>query len=145
MEREPRRKSRFFPGLVLGFFVGALAAALAPSWWRSQVPDALFPGGSMEGVVLAKSGENGKLLLKLETGEGVLLATFTERVEEIDLLVEEGDRIALRVSRYQPFLIDPRLVRVGKAESFEEAPAPATTTTTETTTTTTPTTTAPSR
>ncbi|MGH9322003.1 MAG: hypothetical protein ACRD21_01045 [Vicinamibacteria bacterium] len=138
MERDPRRKGRFFPGLVVGFFFGALAVALAPSWWRSQVPDALFPGGSMEGVVLAKSGENGKLLLKLETGEGSLLATFTERVDEIDLLIEKGDRITLRVARYQPFLIDPRLARVSKAESFEEAPATATTTETTTTTTTTP-------
>jgi hypothetical protein len=77
----------------------------------------------------------GRLLLKLETSGGVLLATFTERVEEIDLLVEVRDQVTLRVTRYQPFLTDPRLDRVVKPEVAPPAPAATTTTTTETTTT----------
>lgn len=124
MPSEPKRRSRFFLGFFFGLLAGAIASAVAPSWWQSLVPDALFPGGAMESVVLGKSREEGRLLLKLETSGGVLLATFTGRVEEIDLLVEVGDRVTLRVSRYQPFLTDPKLDRVVKPE----APAPETTT-----------------
>jgi hypothetical protein len=142
MPQEPRRRSRFFPGFILGLLAGAIAAVAAPSWWQALVPDALFPGGSTESVVLGKSREEGRVLLKLETGGGVLLATFTERIEEIDLLVEKGDRVTLRVAQYQPFLTDPRLDRVVKPEAA--APPPPSITTTTTTTTETTTTAAPS-
>jgi hypothetical protein len=137
MPQEPKRRSRFFPGFLLGLIAGAIGAVVAPSWWQGLVPDALFPGGSMESVVLGKSREEGRLLLKLETVGGVLLATFTERVEEIELLVEPGDRVTLRVARYQPFLTDPRLDRVVKPEVMREPPE-TTTTSTEPTTTTAP-------
>jgi hypothetical protein len=132
MPGEPKRKSRFLPGLIFGFIIGAVAAVVSPSWWQSLVPDDLFPGGAMESEVLDKSREEGRLLLKLDTEGGVLLATFTERVEEIDLLVEKGDRVTLRAARYEPFLTDPRLDRVIKPEA---ASLPATSTTTSTTTT----------
>jgi hypothetical protein len=117
---------------------GAIGVIVAPSWWQSLVPDALFPGGAMESVVLGKSQEEGRLLLKLGTAGGVLLATFTERVEEIDLLVEEGDQVTLRVAQYQPFLTDPKLDRVVKPEVVSKPPESTTTTTTEPTTTTAP-------
>ncbi len=121
MPSEPKRKSRFFPGLILGFIAGAVAAVVAPSWWQSLVPDALFPGGAMQSRVLGKSREEGRLLLKLETDGGVLLATFTQKVEEIDLLVDKGDAVTLRAERYEPFLTDPRLDRVTKSEYGESA------------------------
>jgi hypothetical protein len=132
MPSEPKRRGRFLPGVLFGFLAGAVAVAVAPSWWRSLVPDALFPGGAMDSKVLGKSREDGRLLLKLETGGGVLLATFTERVEEIDLLVDTGDRVTLRAARYEPFLTDPRVDRVTKPEAI---PLPSTTTTPQTTTT----------
>jgi len=140
MPPEQKRRSRFFLGFIVGLISGVIAAVVAPSWWQTLVPDALLPGGSMEGVVLGKSREEGRLLLKLETGGGVLLSTFTERVEEIDLLVEKGDHVTLRIAEYQPFLTDPRLDRVVKPEV--SSPPPEVTTTIETTPTTT---TAPSQ
>ncbi len=88
----------------------------------------------MESLVLGKSREEGRLLLKLGTEGGVLLATFTEKVEEIDLLVEAGDQVTLRVAQYQPFLTDPGLDRVVKPETSGRLPETSTTTT-ETTTT----------
>jgi hypothetical protein len=112
-----KRKSRFFPGFVLGLVLGTVGAVLAPSWWESVIPDSLFPQGTVSGLVLQKDRESGKLLVKLATGEGVLLATFTERQDAIDLLVEVGDTVTLRVARYQPFLTDPRLDRVRKPET----------------------------
>lgn len=114
METQPKRKSRLFPGFVFGMIVGALLIVVGPKWWRSYVPDLLLPGGSVDGKVLEKSKEDGRLLLRIETNDGVLLATFTEQLEEIDLLVEKGDDVTLRVPRYEPFLTDPRLGRVRK-------------------------------
>jgi hypothetical protein len=136
MAGEPKRKSRFFPGFFLGLIAGAITAVVSPSWWHMLVPDALFPGGAMESVVLGKSREDSRLLLKLQTEGGVLLATFTQRVEEIDLLVEKGDHVTLRAARYEPFLTDPRLDRVVKSEEASAPPAEATTSSTTTTTTT---------
>lgn len=137
MPQDTKRRSRFFPGLILGFIAGAVAAVVGPSWFAALVPDALFPGGSMEGEVLGKSREDARLLLKLETKGGVLLVTFTQKVEEIDLLVEKGDHVTLRVTQYQPFLTDPRLERVVEPE-VSSPPPETTTTSTETTTTTAP-------
>lgn len=121
MDNREKRKSRFFLGFVIGFMLGALSLAVAPQWWRSYVPEAFFPSGVVQGVVAEKSTSSKRLLLKLETREGVLLATFTERLEEIDLLVENGDEVSLRLPRYEPFVTDPRLERVRKPERKEEA------------------------
>lgn len=121
MDNREKRKSRFFLGFVIGFMLGALGLAVAPQWWRSYVPEAFFPGGVVHGVVAEKSTDSKRLLLKLETSDGVLLATFTERLEEIDLLVEDGDEVSLRLPRYEPFVTDPRLERVRKPERKEEA------------------------
>jgi hypothetical protein len=112
-----KRKSRFVPGFLLGLVVGVLAVVLVPSWWESVVPDSLFPQETVAGRVLEKDRESGRLLVKLETSEGVLLATFTERQDAIDLLVEVGDSVTLRIARYEPFLTDPRLDRVRKSEA----------------------------
>ncbi|HEY7818480.1 MAG TPA: hypothetical protein VIG29_09685 [Vicinamibacteria bacterium] len=122
MATDTRRRGRFFPAFVLGLVTGALFAVIGPNWWHALLPDSLFPGGAMESVVLAESLEKDRLLLKLETPNGVLLATFTQKVEEIDLLVETGDRITLRVSRYQPFLTDPRVEKVVKGKIPVSAP-----------------------
>jgi hypothetical protein len=122
MAAERRRRGRFFPGFLLGLLTGAVIAAIGPSWWQALLPDSLFPGGAMESVVLAESREKDHLLLKLETPNGVLLATFTQKVEEVDLLVEPGDRITLRLGRYEPFLTDPRVEKVVKGKAPMSAP-----------------------
>lgn len=121
-DRERKRKSRFFPGVVVGFVLGGMTVLLAPGWLDALIPENLRPGNAIEGRVLDKSTESGRLLLKVETDQGVLLATFTDRQEEIDLLVEPNDRLALRLTRYEPFLENPRIERVRK----ERAPSPAT-------------------
>jgi hypothetical protein len=43
-----------------------------------------------------------------------MLATFTERVAEIDLLVAPGDTVTLGVPRYQPFVENPSFEGVKK-------------------------------
>jgi Holliday junction resolvase-like predicted endonuclease len=42
----------------------------------------------------------------------VILATYTKRVAEVDLLVEPGDTIALELRRDEPVVDDPPIERV---------------------------------
>lgn len=124
-ESKRKRKSRFLPGLLFGLFLGWLSASLAPKSWQAYIPDALRPGGQVDGVVLEKSTETDRLLLKLTTEQGMILATFSERQEEIDLLVENGDTVTIRVQRYEPFLENPPIERVRKPTAAEAPPPPA--------------------
>lgn len=119
-----KKKTRFFSGLVVGFLMGAAAVALAPQWWDAHIPESLQPRGVVEGAVSEKSAEKDRILLKLTTDEGVLLATFTERLEEIELLVETGDRVTLGVPRYEPFLENPSIERVRKQRAAPEEVPP---------------------
>lgn len=118
-ESKRKRKSRFFPGLLVGLVVGWLVASLAPKSWQAYIPDAMRPGALVNGEVVEKSSEADRLLLKLVTDQGLILATFSERQEEIDLLVEDGDTVTIRVQRYQPFLEDPPIERVQRPTSSE--------------------------
>ena len=67
----------------------------------------------LEGVVRAKRSEPERVLLTIPTADGTLLATFTENVAEIDLLVVQGDSIALGLAAYEPFVTNPPIARVG--------------------------------
>jgi hypothetical protein len=67
--------------------------------------------------VLVKRRDGERLLLTVETPRGAVLATFRERVAEIDLLVDEGDSVSLGLGRYRPFVEDPSVEGVHKAAS----------------------------
>ncbi len=116
-------------GLILGLVVGVLGAVMAPRILGPRLPAAWTGGGeTTEGTVVAKLRETDRLLLKVDTPQGAVLATFKEMLNEIDLLVQEGDKVSLAVSRYQPFIENPVIERVRK-KSFEppaaEMPTPA--------------------
>lgn len=120
-----KKKRRFLWGFVLGLILGFLLAQLTPVWWERYLPESLRMGRLVEGEVLDKEERSDQLLLKISTEDGVLLATFTDRLDEIDLLVENGDNITLRIRGYQPFLNDPPIERVQKPAKSAEAEAPA--------------------
>ena len=116
-----RRSTFFLVGLVLGvvgtIFVPGLVAPYLPPALRGLSVE-------LEGEVLAKQRENGdadRLLITVGVKEGAVLATFTERVSEIDLLVDKGDRVTLGVREYEPFVEDPALRGVVKAVPEEPA------------------------
>jgi hypothetical protein len=62
-----------------------------------------------------------------------MLATFTRNVDETGLLVGPGDAVELRIKGYEPFIEDPKILRVVKSgqETVNE-PASAQTGTTAT-------------
>lgn len=120
---------------ILGFIVGLLVALVVPPLLESWLPPGFLGGkGGTVGQVVAKRLQEDRLLLTIESEEGAVLATFKERVSEIDLLVDKGDRVTLAITSYEPFVEDPRILGVKKGpegvgaeagEMAEELPGPA--------------------
>jgi hypothetical protein len=99
----------FLVGLILGIVLALVGRAVL----GSRLPDSIAGRReSLDGLVTAKQLEEDRLLLTVVTSAGATLVTFKKRVAEIALLVDEGDRITLSLSRYQPFLEDPQIARV---------------------------------
>lgn len=118
------RGGRRAPWFLAGLLIGIAGTLLLPPLLRPYLPDSLR--GSQElaiGPVLAEQREEGRLLLTVQAEQGAMLATFTERVAEIDLLVGVGDTVTLAVSRYQPFVENPTFEGVRKADSTAGSPA----------------------
>ncbi len=109
--------------LVLGILIGLAAATLMPRFWQRLVPQR-WKTAPTEGVVEEKRWEEDRLLLTLVTSDGAVLATFTQRVSEIDLLVVPGDTVSLSLDGYRPFVEDPEIVRVIKARAGQEISEP---------------------
>lgn len=103
----------FLAGGLLGFLVAVLFQPLL----RPLVTDALRGEEDVtEGRVVGKRLQGERLLVTVDAAEGTVLATFNQRVEEIDMLVEEGDLLKLGVARYEPFVEDPAILSVRKQE-----------------------------
>lgn len=116
------RIAPFFAGLVLG----VLGTVFLPAYVRPHLPE--WVAGSsvvVTGTVAAKQKKDASLLLTVETPEGVLLATFRKKVDEIDLLISATDTIEFNLTRYKPFVDDPRIVRVAKGKQGVTVPAAA--------------------
>jgi hypothetical protein len=106
---------------LVGFVLGLVLALVGRAFLGNRLPEAV--GGrreAIEGLVTAKQREDGRLLLTIVTPAGATLVTFKKRVAEIGLLVDEGDRVTLTLSSYQPFLEDPQITRVNKPGLYEE-------------------------
>ena len=100
---------------LVGLVLGVLATVFAPRYLGDYLPGSI--GGrdaNVTGVVTRKLAEDTRLLLTVVTDSGAVLATFTDRKAEIDLLVEEGDSVTFSLPAYSPFVDDPRLGRVAK-------------------------------
>jgi hypothetical protein len=77
------------------------------------------PRRPVEGRVIGKQREQGHVLLKVQTDDALILATFTKKVPEIDLLVEQGDSIVLALPNAGPFVDDPVIERVTRARASQ--------------------------
>ncbi len=116
-ERPPKVKGGLaFISFLVGIAIGVTGTLLAPRYLSPYLPAGLGGGGeTLEGPVLGKRQEEGRLVLTVAAVQGAVLATFSERVAEIDLLVDVGDTITLGVTGYEPFIDDPAFRGVRKA------------------------------
>ena len=101
-------------GLMLGFLSAVMMNLFAPElldpYTRQFIPSDQIE--SVRGIVVKKQRDSARLLLTLSTSTGVLLATFTQKLEELDLLIAEGYTITIRLRTYSPFVENPVIERV---------------------------------
>jgi hypothetical protein len=100
---------------VFGVAVGLTGAILGPRYLGSYLPT--FITGEthrMEGTVVRMQRDPARLLVTVSTSEGAMLATFTQKVSEIGLLLAEGDEVTVALRRYEPFVTNPPIVKVVK-------------------------------
>lgn len=98
---------------AFGLVVGIAGTVIVPSLVRPYLPEAIFGGADVvQGIVTGKRVETDRVLLTLPTAGGTLLATFTNDVGEIDLMINEGDSLVLEVGKYEPFVENPTIARV---------------------------------
>lgn len=111
--------------LVVGMVFGVLGSIYLPGYVRPFIPEWVVGKGTVvTGTVVAKQKKADTLLLTVNTAEGALLATFTRKVDEIGLLVNETDTIEFTLTKYAPFIEDPTIVRIQKGTQVGPEPAP---------------------
>lgn len=119
------KPSRMVP-FVVGLIVGVLAAIYLPGYVRPYLPEwAKGKETVVKGTVAAKQKKDKTLLLTVNTPQGALLATFTRKVDEISLLVNEKDSIEFTLPKYAPLIEDPKIVRIQKEQQAAPEPVPA--------------------
>ncbi len=125
MNSNTNKPSRAVP-FILGLVLGILAVVFLPGYVRPYIPDwAAGKTTVVKGTVTAKQKKDTALLLTVNTPDGVLLATFTRKVDEINLLVNEKDTLEFTLAKYAPFIDDPKIVRVVKEQQAAPAAADA--------------------
>jgi len=98
--------------LLSGFGLGVSASTMGPALVAPYVPKSISGQTERkEGEIARKPRETNRLLLKVITAKGPMLVTFTQKVAELDLLLEPGDAVTLMITGYATFVNDP----VGRA------------------------------
>ena len=110
--------------LVVGIGIGVAGSVLGPVAVSRALPNVFGRPPLIEGQILKKQREANRLLLKVQTDQGPVLATFTSKVAEIDLLVEPGDVVLLGLPPNQTFVDDPPLERVKRPPPAPARPQP---------------------
>jgi hypothetical protein len=114
----------FAIGIVLG--VGAMTKG--PALVAPYLPKSISGQSErIDGEIVRKQREGNRLLVKVATAQGPMLVTFTQKVAELDLLLEPGDRVELITSTYATFVEDPTLERAKRPAGTGGTPSsPAT-------------------
>jgi len=84
------------------------------------------PGEHIEGQVVRKQRDGNRLLVKITTAQGPMLVTFTQKVADLDVLLDAGDTVTLVTPGYAAFVDDPILERV-KEPARTQSPSPPST------------------
>ena len=99
--------------LAIGIVLGVGAMTKGPALVAPYLPKSISGQSErIDGEVVRKQREGNRLLVKVATAQGPMLVTFTQKVAELDLLLEPGDRVELITSAYATFVEDPTLERV---------------------------------
>ena len=98
---------------LVGLAVGFGAANRGPALIAPYLPKAGSGSGQrIEGQVVRKQRDGNRLLVKVTTAQGPMLVTFTQKVADLDVLLDPGDTVILVIPGYATFVEDPLLERV---------------------------------
>jgi hypothetical protein len=118
---------KFWRGTLLfliGVALGVGVVVIGPRAVSPYLPEALRGKVEVvEGEVTRKQRDPDRLLMTVVTPRGAILATFTKKVAEINLLVSEGDVLTLALHRVEPFVDDP-VIRAVQKRSLPGGPSP---------------------
>ena len=103
--------------LLVGAALGVAGTVYVPPRVDPYLPKELrLKGRVVEGQVVGKQRDGARVLVKIQTDQGMILAAFTKRAPEIDLLVEPGATIALALPNDAPVVDDPAIESVKRAK-----------------------------
>src|SRR5262245_41498762 len=107
-------------GFVLGIGAGTSGSTLVAPYLYKAVSG---PSEHLEGQVVRKQRDANRLLVKVTTTQGPMLVAFTQKVPDLDLLLDAGDVVTLLTPGYATFVDDPILERVKGPRG--EVPSPS--------------------
>jgi hypothetical protein len=111
--------------LLSGIVLGVGGATIGPALVAPYLPKSISGQTErLEGEIARKQREPNRLLLKVLTPKGPMLVTFTQKVAELDLLLEPGDAVTLITTGYATFVDDPGLERVKGTGAAGVPPSP---------------------
>jgi hypothetical protein len=111
--------------LIVGVALGLGIAMKGPALLSAYLPKSINgPGERIEGEVVRKQRDGNRLLVKITTAQGPALVTFTQKVADLDVLLDPGDTVILASAGYATFIDDPVLERVQRRD-VPKAPLPA--------------------
>jgi hypothetical protein len=111
--------------LLIGVLLGVAAAARGPALLSAYLPRSMNgPTQRIEGEVVRKQREGNRLLVKVSTGQGPMLVTFTQKVADLDVLLDPGDVVTLVTTGYATFVDDPVLEGVKRVSGPKASPTP---------------------
>src|SRR5215471_1609888 len=109
---------------LVGVVGGVGLANKGPALIAPYLPKAASgPGEHIEGYVVRKQRDGNRLLVKVTTAQGPMLVTFTQKVADLEVLLDAGDTVTLLTPAYATFVEDPILERV-KEPAVAHAPPP---------------------
>jgi len=109
----------FLGGVVVGFGAANRGPALIAPYFPKVGSGS---GERIEGQVVRKQRDGNRLLVKITTAQGPMLVRFTQKVADLDVLLDPGDTVTLVIPSYATFVEDPLLERV-KEPGRAKAPA----------------------
>ena len=111
--------------VLVGVILGVVGTLKFPSWAEPYLPARFSPPTqTVEGQVTKKLREANRVLLRVQVDHALVLATFTKKVSEVDLLVQEGDTVRLGLPQARPFVEDPVIESVQHPTAMPAAMPP---------------------
>ena len=111
---------------LIGVVVGVGLANRGPALVTQYLPKTGSGSGEhVEGQVVRKQRDGNRLLVKVSTAQGPMLVTFTQKVPDLEVLLDSGDTVTLVIPGYATFVDDPILERVKEPARAQGASPPA--------------------